>query len=83
MDSIQLLSQQITILDAKTTRIENKIDMSMPLILEARKIVALEKRIDTVDKKADEGVKMKWQLMGGFAVVAILIQFTFLYLRKF
>ena len=76
MNSTQLLSQRVESIDGRTTRIERKLDKLMPVIFETKKIPLIEEKVSSVEKKADEGMKLKWQLMGGFAVITFIVQFA-------
>lgn len=82
MDSIGMLFNKID-------RLEEKLDAVMPLVYQAKKIAALEKkveqiyeikaksdRVEVVEKKVDEILRLKWQLVGGFAVISVASQYV-------
>ena len=40
----------------------------------------LVKRVDSIDKKVEEVLKFKWQVMGGALVLNVIFMFIFQYL---
>ena len=88
MDSVQMLARQMN-------RMEGKLDRYLPMVLETKKIPAMEKklekiaeiesqvrRIDTVEEKADQGIKLKWQLVGGITVVSFFVQLVVAFIKS-
>lgn len=87
MDSIQMLAHQMN-------RMEGKLDRFLPMVMETKKIPTMEKklekipeiesqvkRIDAVEEKAEESIKLKWQLVGGFTVISFVVQFVFAFIK--